>query len=618
MLRQALELHQSGRRADAVALYRRILALDSRNADASHLLGVLLLQTGDLENGIAAIARAIALNDRAPLFHLNLARAYRAQGQAAKAAASFRHALALKRDDADALLELAALERERGDMAAAEESLRRAARLNPPPLAALNNLASLLLEQNRLEDARPVVERAVARDARSVLAQANHGQLLVRCGRPEDAVEPLRRAVAADPANVIFRNNLGIALHQAHRPNEAIAVLREAAAMAPDVAMLRVSLGNALLHAGQPAAALSEFLVADALRPDVAEVLSHIGSCHMMMMRYDEALAALARCVAVKPEYAPAHFTMATIFLAQGRFEAGWRDYVWRPDVLDMRDSVLQAPHGENLAGATVLVRRDQGLGDEIFFLRFLPELRRRGPARVVYAADAKIVGMLRRVDGLDEVIASDVDLPSADIVVAVGDLPLFLRMTTAEHIPQPLVLRPLADRSADLRARLAAFGPPPYIGVTWRGGTENAFGVLFKQAPLVAIGESLAGLPGTLLALQRLPKPGEIEQLTAAAGRAVHDLTALNENLEEMLSLLALLDDYVCVSNTNMHLRAGVGKPSRVLVPCPPEFRWMADGDQSPWFPGSRIYRQDVSQSWDKALADLRRDMQTNHRPAA
>jgi hypothetical protein len=109
------------------------------------------------------------------------------------------------------------------------------------------------------------------------------------------------------------------------------------------------------------------------------------------------------------------------------------------------------------------------------------------------------------------------------------------------------------------------------------------------------------------MLVLQRQPNPGEIELFSERLGRPAHDLSALNGDLEAMLALLSLLDDYVGVSNTNMHLRAGVGKAARVLVPAPPEWRWMTAGESSPWFPGFRIYRQTNDGGWTRALEQLR-----------
>jgi hypothetical protein len=109
---------------------------------------------------------------------------------------------------------------------------------------------------------------------------------------------------------------------------------------------------------------------------------------------------------------------------------------------------------------------------------------------------------------------------------------------------------------------------------------------------------------------LQRLPLPGEVENFSRALGRRAHDLSALNENLEDIAAVLELVDEYVGVSNTNMHIRAGLGKTARVLVPFPPEFRWMHTGHESPWFQGFRLYRQDPTRAWTVALETLCSDL--------
>ena len=132
----------------------------------------------------------------------------------------------------------------------------------------------------------------------------------------------------------------------------------------------------------------------------------------------------------------------------------------------------------------------------------------------------------------------------------------------------------------------------------------------MFKESPLAEIARALRVTPATVLVLQRQPQPGEIESFAQELGRPMHDLSALNDDLEQMLALLTLLDDYVGVSNTNMHLRAGAGKTAKVLVPAPPEWRWMAEGTESPWFPGFRVYRQGVDGSWDSAVKTLRQDL--------
>jgi hypothetical protein len=134
------------------------------------------------------------------------------------------------------------------------------------------------------------------------------------------------------------------------------------------------------------------------------------------------------------------------------------------------------------------------------------------------------------------------------------------------------------------------------------------------KEVPLERLGSALRGVKGTLLALQRNPRPGEIDALSALASRPVHDLTALNEDLEAMLALLTLIEEYIGVSNTNFHLRAGVSRNARVLVPRPTEWRWLLAGDESPWFPGFRIYRQAVDGDWGAAVERLGRDLSARY----
>jgi hypothetical protein len=178
------------------------------------------------------------------------------------------------------------------------------------------------------------------------------------------------------------------------------------------------------------------------------------------------------------------------------------------------------------------------------------------------------------------------------------------------------LRIEPLPECIAQLGERLAQLGPPPYIGVTWRAGTapEQQVGAawhLYKSIALTTLATAMKHTNGTVVALQRYPQAGEIATLSEELKRPVHDLTALNEDLEGMLAVLALIDEYIGVSNTNMHLRAAVGRTARVLVPAPAEWRWMQHGRTSPWFPGFSIYRQSLQGDWTRSVEALRYDLE-------
>jgi hypothetical protein len=216
---------------------------------------------------------------------------------------------------------------------------------------------------------------------------------------------------------------------------------------------------------------------------------------------------------------------------------------------------------------------------------------------------------MLARLEGIDRIVASGEAVEAVNFTFSVGDLPLLLGMDDVSKISPPLALSTLPQRLEALRERLTALGSPPYLGVTWRAGIKDRR-KLYKETPLPRLAKTLRGLPGTVLILQRHPQPGEVEAFSQALGREAHDLSALNEDLEDMLALLSVVDEYVGVSNTNMHLRAGVGRTARVLVPHPPEWRWMAEGEESPWFKGFAVYRQGVDRGWEAAFGRLAQDL--------
>ncbi len=235
--------------------------------------------------------------------------------------------------------------------------------------------------------------------------------------------------------------------------------------------------------------------------------------------------------------------------------------------------------------------------------------MKERGAA-ITYVADARIASIVADLSFVNRVIGEGEEPEEADFTLSVGDLPLALGMKSAADIPPAYPLPVAPERAAKMEARLKRLGPAPYVGVTWRAGIPNKADAVFKLAPLDEIAEALRPANATVLVLQRNPEPGEIGALSRGLGRKIHDLTALNDALEDMLALLSLLDEYVTVSNTNVHLRAGARRESRVLVPDPPEWRWMASGDESPWFPGCAVYRQGMDGDWAGAFKTLGRDL--------
>ena len=545
-----------------------------------------------------------------------MAQPYRLIGQAFQhfqadrpneAAAACRAVLDTKPNFTPALHLLGTIRLKQGAAGDAVKLLERAARGEPHNAEILNTLGSALAEAGDTEAAIRAYERALREKPQYAQALYNLGNALRRAGRSGAAIAQYRKAVALQPGYAQAVNNLGIALNTAgielagqDRGEEALRAFQEALALKPDDAEIEINLGNAHAALHQPAQAVACYESALARSPDDADAHANLGHALRQLGRNDAAVAAYDRAMALDPAHRDARFGRATALLATGQFAAGWRAYLDRDNALDIAPRYHRTPLPADLSGARVLVEHDQGLGDEIFFLRFVPALKARG-ATVIYKPDRRLAAMVARAATVDQIVV--VDVP-CNYRVLVGDLPYLLGAT---NVPPSIAIAPLA-----IDTGLGTFGPPPYIGVAWRAGTQRARRRLRKELPLAALAAAVRQTPGPVLVLQRQPAPGEMVAFATALGRQIVDLSAHNDELEAMLAVVAQLDELVCVSNTNVHLRAAAGRASRVLVPSPPEFRWMAERRESPWFPATSVYRQDADGGWEAALTALSRDLAT------
>jgi tetratricopeptide (TPR) repeat protein len=539
-------------------------------------------------------------------------------GRFDEAEAFTRNRLATDPHDAESLNMLGSIARARGQSAQAAEFYAEALHWNPSFAKARSNLGAVLLEAGRADDAIGHLRQALLSDPACLDARVNLGAAFVATGKYEDAERELKAALAVSPDDALARNTLGNALFHQRRLDEAVAAYEQAIAIEPTLVMALNNLGTAWREKGNWDKAEESLRRATTLDPRHAEAWSGLGVVLRERGRFDEALEAQNRALAIKPNFSPAQFSRGLLALGQGRFVDGFRDYLARP--VPESGRLFRAELPQDLTGKRLLLLSDQGFGDELFFLRFAPALKRR-QAKLIYRASPAIASIVSRLGLLDDVLAVDAPEPTCDFILSIGDLPHALGIGLVDGLPPPLALPALESEQSAVIAMLAQLGPPPYVGLTWRAGLRE-WNALQKAVPIDVWGRMLANLPATFLALQRDPDAGEIQALSGAIGAPLHDLSHLNRSLESMLAVLHRIDVYVGVSNTNTHLRAGTGKVAHVLVPHPPEWRWMNAGDRSPWFPSFPLYRQGVPDSagsgWMDALARLRRDLDAFLRSSA
>ncbi len=464
--------------------------------------------------------------------------------------------------------------------------------------ADLNNLGQALRNAGRLGEAIDAFTRAAQAD-QAFADPLNHlGAISASTGRHEEAKEYYLQALARRPDYAQAYFNLALAEQALSDREASVAAYRQAIACHSTYAAAYNNLGVLLSDLGR--AEEAEAILRDGIKAcgNSPELLTSLGTCLSGQGKFGPAKDAYAGALALDSEFQETRWNLAMLQVASGDCEQGWANYRFRPSVERDKHPMPQAPWPGDMSGRRVEIQAEQGLGDELFFLRFVQALTARG-AEVRYVADPKIAKLLADQDDLRAV-------GEATDVISLADLPYLLGSREA---PPSIQLTPEPDRLAKLRDRLKAAGSAPYIGITYRAG-RRIDGALFKEVGINETGNALRDAPGTLINLQRDPEEGEVAALAEAAGRDVADFTDLNDDLADMLALVGLLDDYVGVSNTNMHLRAAAGLPARVLVTHPGEYRWTLEDIVSPWFPGFTLYRESPGTGWANPLQQLVHDL--------
>jgi len=591
-----------GRSAAAADLLRQSLQLRADNAAAHFNLGLILQEQSDLDEALACFDRALALSPAAAPVWNARGVALKNLGRHEDAVASYEKALALVPQFFDALHNKGVALRHLGRHGDAAVTFALALQLRPDSVPALNNMAYALHREGRDAEALAAVSRALALDAENAAALNTRGMVLHALGRFSEAEADCRRALALDPASAEVAMNLGVALYELKRFEEAHAAQQHALALQPESIDVRLNLGNVLLELDRPEEALENLRLVIDGRPGDQDVLMNMGNALRDLHRFDEALPYYRRALNLDEGCADVHWNMALCLLTMGEFEAGWREYEWRrriPAMHDVRTFPSPEWHGNELiAGKTILVHAEQGLGDTLQFCRYAGELAARG-ARVVLEVQRPLVPLLRTLDGAHAVVARGEPLPPHDFHIPMLSLPHAFG-TNTDSIPagipylhaDPALVeqwRPVVDAVAG-----------PRIGIAWSGNA--AFPNDHRRSmPLATL---LAGLPAHIQCwcLQKDMTEAD-QQLMGESGR-VRRFEA-NDFVNTAAQIMQM-DAVVSVCTSIAHLAGALGKPVLLLLGNTADWRWVWPRTDSPWYPNAALFRQDSPGDWASALRRL------------
>jgi len=603
MMREMLEMgarHQiEGRLPQAEHLFRQALEEQPDNPDALRLLGVLLVQKGEVDQGMELLQAAVSLKPDSVEALSGLGLAHAQKGELDQAEVCLRRALALTPQSAEAHNNLAQALVARGELDAARELLEQALELKPDYAQGLFSLGNVLVASGEPQAALDAYLRAEELAPDDWELKCNLGLLFREGGALEQAETCLRRARLLEPTSPLVALNLASVLLDTGQFQEAEKLSQEACTLLPKFAQAHNHLGLALMGQGRVAEAEMSLIKALTLNPDDHQARANLGFALRLEGKPDKALECFERVLAAQPGMARMEYERATTLLLMDRLEEGWPGLAVRRRGSEPEPGDAPRWQGEDLAGKAVWVWSDGSLAEALLFVRLLPRLKELG-ARVILECPP-LLERLFRASGLGDELVPPGEAPrDADLQVPLDELPVRLDLGAGRVPTSPYFAAP-----EDLRARWEErLGQEEglRVGFLWRGEAPAA--ATLQGIPLGDLAKPW-DLPGTRwYSLQFQTTPDE-EALLADHPR-VQDLAPELEDLSDALACLQGLDLLITPESALAHLAGGAGLAAHVLVSAAPGWWWGLQ-ESSAWYPGLRLHRQGAPGSWETAIQAVR-----------
>jgi tetratricopeptide (TPR) repeat protein len=578
LFQAAIGHKQSGRPLEAQLCCQQALTIDPDHADTLHLLGQLSFDAGQYDHALEWLTRAIRQAPR-PDFLSSLGRLLQRQGRHEEALKAFDKAVQLRPDDADLW----------------------------------KDLGGGLAELRRIDEALLTFQHALK-------LQPDHSDVAYRCGfllrelgRPDEALPYLDLVNRLMPNQHVVLETRAIVLHSLKRYDDALADNIRAFELNPGNSDTCNNIGASLQFLRRDEEALPWFERAIALRPDHVLAMLNKAASQLQTHRHAEAEATYLQVKAIDPGNPEPDWNLSLLYMLTGNFTVGWamRESRWKkanPGVYP-KFSVPRWFGENNIAGKTIVICADEGLGDTIQFARYVPMVAALG-ARVILAVDPPSHALLSGMPGVSECLRKDIGelSSSVDLHCPMSGLPLAFG-TRLDTIPPGAGYLPALPEGRILywENRLGVHDKLR-IGLVWSGNPVHS-NDHNRSASLRAFAPVL-DLDATFVSLQKDPRPDDRAVLSQRT--EIIDPTADLTDFVETAALLSCLDVVITVDTSVAHLAAALGRPAWILLPYDPDYRWLLGRDDSPWYPTARLFRQDKTRDYATVLHRVRDALQT------
>lgn len=566
-IQAARQLQAARRLPEAEAAYRQMLAADPENPDALHGLGSLAVEVGKYQIALQYLDKALEQRGTDYLLHWHIAIACERLGQNARADGAFARACELKPKDRDLLTRWGVFLASNNMGERALEVFKRVVKVDPNFAQGFRNIGLINDQLGRLSAAEEAFRQSVRLEPKSADAWQALGRTLGRAGRLEESIECFEKAIQIIPYHFDANFNLAFALRKLRRLEEAIAPLERA-------------------------------LTA---RPGSETTLSEMARNFADLGQHQKALPLFNTALAIAPGNADLHGARAISLLALGNLADGFREYEWRWKTSNFtqnrRYSHVPQWTGFDIAGKTILLHPEQGIGDSIQFIRYAPLIAQRG-GRVLFQAPDDILPLYATVGRIAQLISDSHLPPKFDLQCPLMSLPLAFG-TTLETIPDACpYLYADPDKIEHWKPRLEAAADQRKIGIVWAGRRSH-----LRDAERSIPAEELAPLAAVENAKFFSLQKGNAGDDRVEGLEMIH-LGADLKTFMDTAAVILQLDLVITIDTAVAHLAGALGKPVWNLIGSFTDFRWMLEREDSPWYPTMRLFRQARRGDWAGSIA--------------
>ncbi len=489
--------------------------------------------------------------------------------------------------------------REQGALADARRTCEEILRRAPGNAAALSLMAALAADEGAGAAALDWARKSLHADPRSAAPHYTIGRVHQAEGRLAEAEASYRQSLALEARQARAHNNLGCVLQMQGRLDQAVESFRRALELDPGLAQAQQNLASIVIDRGAMEKAAASYRREAAANPADAEACNYLGNACRELGLHSEAIESFDEAIRRNPAYAEAHYNRSQELLLCGDWREGWKEHEWRWKAkgLGMPPREFAQPEwdGSALGTGTLLLYAEQGLGDTIQFMRYVPLAAARC-ASLVVECQPQLAGLLRSAAGSARTVPRGEPLPSFDAHLSLMSLPRVFD-TTPDSVPWNGPYLRSDPRRAEHWKRELVPGARRHVGISWAGRPQ--YWDDRKRSIALALLAPLARLEHVALySLQWGEGRSQLESLPP--GMRVVDFGDRIRDFDEMAALAGCLDLVVSVDSSATHLAGALGIPAWLLLAYAPDWRWLLERESSPWYPSVRIFRQAADRRWE------------------